>query len=208
MTLEDLFSNVSSISGWDNATDASSVTIPINTHLYFDDDGNVIPNISIGLNTPLPLSDDEDADDEAEMLACDVCDKDHLADTVIYCPSCCDNVCETCADTMVDNGGIQCPNDEDYKCPDCYEADWKIVAPKIEKQFVMRHPRVILAFLGFLELYNEVAKGDEILMIPAMPRSVMNKIMAHPSVDNPVEEFDGDISYLVNLLKKHTDSSS
>lgn len=210
MNPEDIFNDESSISAWENATDASSVTIPVklNTHLYFDENGDVISNISIGLNTALPLSESESDSEEEEVLGCDVCHQEYPEDTVIYCPSCCDNVCETCAETMVDTGGIQCSNDEDYRCPECYGADWKIVAPTIEKQFVMRHPRVVLAFLNFLELYNEVAKGDEVLMIPAMPRAVLNKIMAHPAVENPSTDFDGDVSYLLQLLKKHTDSSS
>lgn len=84
--------------------------------------------------------------------------------------------------------------------------DW-IKTPMIHQRFLLKHPRVILAFLTFVDLYNELAEGEEILLLPAIPQRVVNTIFDHPAVKSPPEEFQEQVRELKARIEAHMDLS-
>jgi hypothetical protein len=86
------------------------------------------------------------------------------------------------------------------------EPPW-IKTPNINQRFVLKHPRVILAFLRFIDLYNELADPEEVFMMRAIPQSVVNTICNHPSVTEVPPEFQEDVDELKYRLDRHSDLS-
>ena len=86
------------------------------------------------------------------------------------------------------------------------EPPW-IRTPRINQKFLLKHPRVILAFLRFVDLYNELADPEEILMLKAIPQRVVKTITQHPSVLNTPPEFQEDVHELIWRLDRHADLS-
>lgn len=88
------------------------------------------------------------------------------------------------------------------------EEDFGIRTPKISHRFTMRHPRVILNFLRFIDTYNEVAEADEIFMLPAIPKKVYDSILAHVSFTHTTPpEFESEVNELKLRLERHLDLS-
>lgn len=67
----------------------------------------------------------------------------------------------------------------------------------------MRHPRVILNFLRFVNTYNELAPPGEEIYLPAFPESIYQHIVSHPGVAEPVPEFYAEVAELRYLLNKY-----
>jgi hypothetical protein len=75
--------------------------------------------------------------------------------------------------------------------------------PHLAQRLDMRHPRVILNFLRFVETYNELASPDQKIYLPAFPESIYQYIVAHPGVAEPVPEFYEEVAELRHLLNKY-----
>ena len=86
------------------------------------------------------------------------------------------------------------------------EPPW-IRTPLINQRFLLKHPRVILAFLRFIDLYNELADPEEVFMIKAIPQRVVNTITSHHSVSQVPPEFEDDVRELKYRLDRHSDLS-
>lgn len=93
------------------------------------------------------------------------------------------------------------PEDEDDE-----DEVW-LKTPHINQRFLLKHPRVILAFLRFIDFYNELADPEEVFMLRAIPMSVFNRILEHPAVKFVPEEFEEDVEELIYRLGRHADLS-
>jgi hypothetical protein len=82
-----------------------------------------------------------------------------------------------------------------------------IRTPIINQKFILKHPRVILAFLRFVDFYNELADPEEVLMMPAIPMRIIRRIHEHESVKFPPQEFEEDVNELLHRLSNHSDLS-
>lgn len=82
-----------------------------------------------------------------------------------------------------------------------------IRTPLISHRFTMRHPRVVLDFLRFLDTYNEVAAPDEVFMIQAIPKEVQDSILNHHSLLHTPPEFEKEVNELKARLARHADLS-
>lgn len=68
----------------------------------------------------------------------------------------------------------------------------------------MRHPRVVLNFLRFIDTYNELAPPGEEIHFPLMPEYAVDTILNHDSVMNPVPEFAGEVAELRALVDRYS----
>ncbi len=73
------------------------------------------------------------------------------------------------------------------------EPPW-IKTPLINQKFILKHPRVILAFLRFIDLYNELADPEEVYMMKAIPQAIVSKICNHSSVAAVPPEFQTEVN--------------
>ena len=78
---------------------------------------------------------------------------------------------------------------------------WMFCTPRLPRVAILRHPRVLLAFLRFVELQNEVALEGEAIILPAIPSDIVRKILNHPSITNPPIEFVIDIEELKDRIE-------
>ena len=72
----------------------------------------------------------------------------------------------------------------------------------------MRHPRVLLNLLRFVESYNELAPPGEDIHLPEIPRDQADVVLGHDSVVNPAPEFAADVAELRHLLGRYSCSCS
>jgi hypothetical protein len=84
--------------------------------------------------------------------------------------------------------------------------DW-IRTPLVNRRFVLKHPRVLLSFLRFIDEFNELADPDEVLMLPAIPQRIVQGVLSHSSIVNPPAEFLDEIRELRLRLEAHADLS-
>ncbi len=68
----------------------------------------------------------------------------------------------------------------------------------------MRHPRVVLNLLRFVDTYNELAPPGEEIHFPPMPQFAVQEILNHVSVMNPVPEFQAEVQELRNRVERHS----
>ena len=68
----------------------------------------------------------------------------------------------------------------------------------------MRHPRVILNFLRFVNTYNELAPYGEEIHLPFMESDTVSMILSHESVVNPPAEFAEEVIELRSLVEKYS----
>lgn len=89
------------------------------------------------------------------------------------------------------------------------DGEWidAIATPSIIQKFVIKHPKVFLQFLRFIDEYNEQAEDDDYYMLRAIPGWVIRKIQQHSFVQNPTEETREDVEELLELLERHRDLS-
>jgi len=84
--------------------------------------------------------------------------------------------------------------------------DW-IKTPLVNQRFVLKHPRVLLSFLRFIDEFNELADPDEVLMLPAIPQRIVQGVLSHSSLVNPPAEFLDEVRELRLRLEAHADLS-
>ena len=68
----------------------------------------------------------------------------------------------------------------------------------------MRHPRVVLNLLRFVETYNELAPEGEEIHLPIMDDETVDMILSHESVVNPAPEFAAEVGELRNLVDSYS----
>jgi hypothetical protein len=66
----------------------------------------------------------------------------------------------------------------------------------------MRHPRVVLNFLRFINTYNELAPYGEEIHLPPIDDEGREIIFSHESVVNPPAEFAADVAELRDLVDR------
>jgi hypothetical protein len=82
-----------------------------------------------------------------------------------------------------------------------------IKTPLVNQRFILKHPRVVLSFLRFIDEYNELADPDEVLLLPAIPQRIVQGILQHGSVLHPPIEFIDQVNELRQRLEVHMDLS-
>ena len=68
----------------------------------------------------------------------------------------------------------------------------------------MRHPRVVLNLLRFVNTYNELAPEGEEIHLPIMDDETVDMILSHESVVNPAPEFAAEVGELRNLVDSYS----
>lgn len=68
----------------------------------------------------------------------------------------------------------------------------------------MRHPRVVLNLLRFVETYNELAPEGEEIHMPLLPQDSAQHILSHESVLNPAPEFAAEVAELRALVSRYS----
>jgi hypothetical protein len=86
------------------------------------------------------------------------------------------------------------------------EFEW-IQTPLVNRRFILKHPRVLLSFLHFIDEYNELADPEEVLLLPAIPQRIVQNILSHTSFVNPPPEFLDTIREFRHRLERHMDLS-
>jgi len=85
------------------------------------------------------------------------------------------------------------------------DMNWKVKLPDLQN-LTARHPRVLLAYLDFIEAYNEVASPDERVMLNAISPSQRHMIESHSTFQTSPRAFRPEISRLRELLARHYES--
>ena len=86
--------------------------------------------------------------------------------------------------------------EEAYDVSDSEEEEFAVQLATVEGPLVARHPRVLLAYLRFLDLYNEVAKPDEVLPRFKMNHAEQADILYHSTVFHAPHEFKAEVNEL------------
>jgi len=81
---------------------------------------------------------------------------------------------------------------------------WKVILPAINKILIAEHPRVVLAYLRFIDSYNEVAPPLHKIQAFKIPANTVQSVLDHPSVATPAAEFIPEIRELKVRLKAHS----
>lgn len=68
----------------------------------------------------------------------------------------------------------------------------------------MRHPRVVLNFLRFVDTYNELAPEGEEIHVPYMDSDTVSMILSHESITDPAAEFADDVAELRQRVYSHS----
>lgn len=68
----------------------------------------------------------------------------------------------------------------------------------------MRHPRVVLNLLRFVDSYNELAPPGEDIHLPEIPREQVELILGHEGVVNVVPEFAHEVAELRSLVQRYS----
>jgi len=86
--------------------------------------------------------------------------------------------------------------EEAYDVSDSEEEDFAVPLTTVQGPLVARHPRVLLAYLRFIELYNEVAKPEEVLPVFKMSHTEQAEVLYHSTVFNAPHEFKAEVNEL------------
>jgi len=86
--------------------------------------------------------------------------------------------------------------EEAYDVSDSEEEDFAVPLTTVQGPLVARHPRVLLAYLRFIDLYNEVAKPEEVLPPFKMSHTEQAEVLYHSTVFNAPHEFKQDVDEL------------
>lgn len=86
--------------------------------------------------------------------------------------------------------------EEAYDISDSEEEDFAVPLTTVQGPLVARHPRVLLAYLRFIDLYNEVAKPEEVLPRFKMSHTEQAEVLYHSTVFNAPHEFKQDVDEL------------
>jgi len=96
---------------------------------------------------------------------------------------------------------------EDYLEQERESEEWVFHTSQLPERFVIRHPRVLLNFLRFIDSLNEINNGNETFMMDAIPHELMGRILSHSSIVSPPTEFKDDAYELVDRVMRHIDLS-
>jgi hypothetical protein len=86
--------------------------------------------------------------------------------------------------------------EEAYDVSDSEEEDFAVPLTTVDTPLVARHPRVLLAYLRFIDLYNEVAKPEEVLPPFKMSHAAQAEILYHSTVFHAPRDFKQDVDEL------------
>lgn len=86
--------------------------------------------------------------------------------------------------------------EEAYDISDSEEEDFSVPLTTVQGPLIARHPRVLLAYLRFIDLYNEVAKPEEVLPRFKMSHTEQAEVLYHSTVFNAPHEFKQDVDEL------------
>lgn len=121
--------------------------------------------------------------------------------------------------------GLMCDHPEpasQNKIPDVHEGDledrkflsyvhqttdpssWRLILPTIDQVLIAQHPRVVLAYLRFIDSYNEVSSSLHKIRAIKIPIDTVQSVLDHPSVATPAAEFIPEIRELKLRLKAHS----
>jgi hypothetical protein len=95
--------------------------------------------------------------------------------------------------------------EEAYDVSDSEEEDFAVPLTTVDTPLVARHPRVLLAYLRFIDLYNEVAKPEELLPPFKMSHAAQAEILYHSTVFHAQREFKQDVDELRTRILSTTD---
>ena len=95
--------------------------------------------------------------------------------------------------------------EEAYDVSDSEEEDFAVPLTTVDTPLVARHPRVLLAYLRFIDLYNEVAKPEEVLPPFKMSHAAQAEILYHSTVFHAPREFKQDVDELRTRILSTTD---
>ena len=85
--------------------------------------------------------------------------------------------------------------------------EWVFETSPLPEIFVIRHPRVLLNFLRFIDSLNEINTGDETFMMDAIPYETLTRMLSHKSITNPPAEFQGEVDELIERIMDHANLS-
>ena len=85
--------------------------------------------------------------------------------------------------------------------------EWAFQTSQMPDKFVIRHPRVLLIFLRFIDSLNEINTGDDTYMMDAIPYDVMARMISHRAITDPPEEFRAEATELIDRLIIHANLS-
>jgi hypothetical protein len=92
--------------------------------------------------------------------------------------------------------------------PDAEEWCVSVTVSDLALRLDMRHPRVLLNLLRFVDTYNELAPYGEEIHLPLIPQDRADHILAHESVVNPPPEFADQVAELRALVERYTEVPS
>ena len=175
-----------------------------------------------------------ESNNDTTLMECELCLSLREDEEVFYCGNCQINSCERCRNKMIKNGGLDCFDGEqdEYLCPMCYrnsrkhlffdengaeisheaflqmqeDEEWGFLVPTIARG-TLRHPRVLLNFLRYIDSHNEVAKPEEFIFVKAIPPHIYNLMLKHSSIQNPSIGFEADVNELLQRIEYHRDLS-
>jgi hypothetical protein len=86
------------------------------------------------------------------------------------------------------------------------DADWclSVNCPDLALRLDMRHPRVVLDFLRFVDSYNELAPYGEEIHLPYLGCHAVDTILSHVSLVNPPAEFAREVAELRARVADHS----
>jgi hypothetical protein len=85
------------------------------------------------------------------------------------------------------------------------DMNWKVKLPDLQN-LTARHPRVLLAYLEFIEAYNDISPSEENIMLPAISPLERLTIQSHSTLQTTPRAFRIEISRLKELLNRHYES--
>jgi len=105
-----------------------------------------------------------------------------------------------------DDGGNEISRQE-FLAQERDEGQWVFQTSQLPERFVLRHPRVLLNFLRFVDSLNEINNGNETFMMDAIPYETLARMLSHNSITNPPAEFQEDVEELIDRLVDHANLS-
>ena len=86
--------------------------------------------------------------------------------------------------------------EEAYDISDSEEEEFAVPLVSVQGPLVARHPRVLLAYLRFIDLYNEIAKPEEVLPSFKMSHAMQAEVLYHSTVFHAPQEFKAEVDEL------------
>jgi hypothetical protein len=92
--------------------------------------------------------------------------------------------------------------------PAAEEEEWcvSVTVSDLALRLDIRHPRVLLNLLRFVESYNELAPYGEEIHLPLIPQERADDILSHVSIVDPVAEFTAEVAELRALVNRYTEA--